>query len=69
MVEHPLSLSGMEKLLKRSGASRVSDKAKVAFREVLEEIGEELGKKAVKFSEHSKRKTIKAEDIKLAHKS
>ena len=69
MVEHSLSLSGMEKLLKRAGALRVSDKAKVAFREVLEEIGEGLGKKAVKFSEHSKRKTIKAEDIKLAHKS
>ena len=69
MVEHSLSLSGMEKLLKKAGAQRVSDKAKVEFREVLEEIGEELGKKAVRFSEHSKRKTIKAEDIKLAHKS
>jgi len=67
-MKHSLSLAGMEKLLKKAGALRVSDKAKEAFREVLEEIGEDLGKKAVKFSEHSKRKTIKAEDIKLAHK-
>lgn len=67
-MEHSLSLSGMEKLLKRAGAKRVSDKAKEAFRDVLEEIGEELGKKSISFAEHSKRKTIKAEDIKLAHR-
>ena len=58
----------MEKLLKKSGALRISDKAKEAFREVLEEIGEDLGKKAIKFAEHSKRKTIKSEDIRLAHR-
>jgi len=68
-MKHSLSLSGMEKLLKKAGALRVSDKAKEAFRDVLEEIGEEIGKKSIKFSEHSKRKTIKAEDIKLAHKN
>ena len=67
-MEHSLSLAGMEKLLKKAGALRVSDSAKVAFREVLEEIGEEIGKKSVKFAEHSKRKTIKAEDIRLAHR-
>jgi len=67
-MKHSLSLAGMEKLLRNSGALRVSDKAKEAFREILEEIGEDLGKKAIKFAEHSKRKTIKAEDIKLAHK-
>ena len=67
-MKHSLSLAGMEKLLRKAGALRVSDKAKEAFREVLEEIGEDLGKKAIKFAEHSKRKTIKAEDIKLAHR-
>tara|TARA_Y100000310_G_C20497020_1_gene722061 strand:+ start:209 stop:415 length:207 start_codon:yes stop_codon:yes gene_type:complete len=67
-MKHSLSLAGMEKLLRKAGALRVSDKAKEAFREILEEIGEDLGKQAVKFAEHSKRKTIKAEDIKLAHK-
>lgn len=67
-MKHSLSLAGMEKLLKKAGALRVSDRAKEAFREVLEEIGEEIGKKSVQFAEHSKRKTIKAEDIKLAHR-
>ena len=67
-MKYSLSLAGMEKLLKRAGAFRVSDKAKEALRDVLEEIGEELSKKAISFAEHSKRKTIKVEDIKLAHK-
>ena len=68
-MKNALSLSGMEKLLKKAGAERVSDKAKSVFREVLEELGEQIGKKAVMFAKHSKRKTIKAEDVKLANKS
>jgi len=68
-MKNALSLSGMEKLLRKAGAERVSDKAKSAFREVLEDLGEKIGKKAVMFANHSKRKTVKAEDIKLANKS
>ena len=64
-----LPYAAMEKLLKKAGAERVSDKAKDAFAEVLEEIAMGIGDKAVKFSKHSGRKTIKGEDIKLAHKS
>ena len=61
-----LALAGMEKLLKKVGAERVSDKGKEALREVLEEYAEKIGEKAIKFARHSGRKTIKAEDIKLA---
>jgi len=68
-----LALAGMEKLLKKVGSSddniRVSDTAKVALREVLEEYAQKLGEKAFRFARHSGRKTIKAEDIKLAVKS
>jgi len=64
-----LPYAAMEKLLKKAGSERVSDKAKEAFADVLEEIGLSLGEKAVKFSRHSGRKTIKEEDIKLAYKS
>lgn len=64
-----LPYAAMEKLLKKAGAERVSDKAKESFADVLEEIAQSLGEKAVKFSRHSGRKTIKEEDIKLAHKS
>ena len=63
-----LPLAAMEKLLKRVGAERVADNAKVAMREELEKVAEQLGEKAVRFARHSKRKTIKAEDIRLAVK-
>jgi len=67
-MKHSLSLAGMGKLLRKAGALRISDKSKEALRDVLEEIGDDLSKKSIKFAEHSGRKTIKAEDIKLAHK-
>ncbi|MEK6835596.1 MAG: histone [Nanoarchaeota archaeon] len=63
-----LPLAAMEKLLKKSGAERVADNAKVAMREELEKVAEQISEKAVRFARHSKRKTIKAEDIRLAVK-
>ena len=66
MPRATLPLAAMEKLLKKVGAERVSDPAKVAMREELEKIAESIGEKAVRFSRHSKRKTIKAEDMRLA---
>ncbi len=63
-----LPLAAMEKLLKKSGAERVSDPAKIALREELEKISDSICEKAVRFSKHSKRKTIKPEDIRLAVK-
>lgn len=61
-----LPLAAMERLLKRVGAERVSDDAKVALRDVLEDKADNIGLKAVKLAHHSKRKTVKSEDIKLA---
>ena len=68
MVEKLLPLAAMEKILKRSGAERVSDKAKVALKQVIEERAEEISQKAIKFAMHAGRKTVKAGDIKLAVK-
>lgn len=61
-----LPLAAMEKLLRKSGALRVSDDAKLAFTEVLEELANEIAIKANKVAQHAGRKTIKAEDIKIA---
>ena len=62
----PLPLAAMEKLLKKGGALRVSDDAKLAFTQVLEELADEIALKANKAAQHAGRKTVKAEDIKIA---
>jgi len=68
MIKRILPLAAMEKILKKAGAERVSDKAKVARKNTLEEIAEEIGAKAIKLAMHAGRKTVKAGDIKLASK-
>ncbi len=63
-----ISLSAMEKILKGAGASRVSDEAKAELRKVLEELGEKIGKEADELSRHAGRRTIKADDVRMAGK-
>ena len=63
-----LPLAAMEKIMKKAGAERVSDKAKSALKSVLEDIGEKIASDAVKFSKHAGRNTVKATDVKLAAK-
>ncbi|MBI2134552.1 NFYB/HAP3 family transcription factor subunit [Candidatus Woesearchaeota archaeon] len=64
-----LPLAAMEKVLKKCGADRVSDKAKIALKAVVEEIADRIAVKAIQLAVHAGRKTIKARDVKLAAKS
>lgn len=66
--ERLIPLAAMEKLMKKAGAERVSDKSKAALKEVLEEYASKLASDAVRFALHAGRKTVKAGDIKLAVK-
>jgi histone H3/H4 len=62
-----LPLAAMERILKKGSQDiRVSDPAKEALREYLEEKGVELAKISAEYAAHAGRKTIKAEDVKLA---
>jgi len=63
-----IPLAAMEQIMKQAGAERVSDKAKAALKEVLEEYAKTVASDAVKFALHAGRKTVKAGDIKLAVK-
>jgi DNA-binding protein len=63
-----LPLAAMEKVLKAVGAERVSDKAKAALKNAVEEVAENIAEQAVKYAQHAGRKTVKESDIKLAAK-
>ena len=64
-----IPLAAMEQIIKKAGAERVSDNAKVALKKVLEEYALNIAGNATKLAAHAGRKTIKASDIDLAAKS
>ena len=69
MSSRLLPLAAMEKILKQSGADRVSDKAKVALKNTMEDLADQIAIKAVDLAKHAGRVTVKASDVKLAAKS
>jgi len=68
MKSSELGLSAMYRILKKSGAQRVSDESAIELRRVIEEIAEAIAKNAGEDANHAGRKTVKAEDVKLASK-
>ena len=65
-----LPLAAMDRILKKGDKDvRISDPAKDALREYLEEKGIEIAKLAAEYSMHAGRKTIKADDVTLAVKN
>ena len=68
MASSEFGLSTMYRILKKSGAERVSDESADELRRILEEIGVAIAKSAVEMSVHAGRKTVKAEDVRLAAK-
>jgi histone H3/H4 len=68
MKSSELGLSAMYRILKKAGGERVSDESADELRRVIEDIANSIAKSAVDMASHAKRKTIKAEDVKLASK-
>lgn len=54
------------RILMNAGGKRVSQSAVDAFTDILEQIAEEIGTKALQIAKHSGRKTVQEGDIKLA---
>ncbi len=69
MKSSELGLSAMYRILKKAGASRVSDESADELRRVIEDAASGIAKNAVEMSIHAGRKTVKAEDVRLASKS
>lgn len=63
-----MTLAAMEKIMRKAGAKRVSEGAKSALKELLEEKAESIALQAVKLAAHARRRTIKPADVKLASK-
>ena len=69
MKTSDLGVSAMYRILKKAGADRVSDESAEELRRVIEDIAMDIAKNAVDMSKHAGRKTVKAEDVKLASKT
>lgn len=69
MSSPELGLATMYRIIKKSGAERVSDEAADELRKILEDIAFQIARQATDLSNHAGRKTIKSEDIRLAAKN
>ncbi|MDD5022669.1 MAG: histone family protein [Candidatus ainarchaeum sp.] len=58
----------IERIIRKSGAERVSNEAVEALVEYLEDIAIKASRLAITVSRHAGRKTVQYEDIKLAEK-
>ena len=63
-----ITVAPVDKLIRKSGAERVSDKGAERPAQILEETGEDIAKRAFELTECAKRKTITHKDIDLACK-
>lgn len=61
-----LAMSAMYRILKRSGAPRVSDESAAELRRVVEEFAARVADMAVKASVHANRRTVRADDVRFA---
>jgi len=66
MPNPELAVAPMHRVCKKAGAGRVSETAAKELAKELEEIGIKIAKEAIDYAMHAGRKTVKAEDIKIA---
>ncbi|MCS7109511.1 MAG: NFYB/HAP3 family transcription factor subunit [Candidatus Micrarchaeota archaeon] len=61
-----ISVAAVERIIRAAGGTRVSREAAETLAVILEQKGMEIASKAAKLARHAGRKTITAEDIRLA---
>ncbi len=58
-----LSIAPVHRMIKRAGASRVSEDAADALRHVLQKVGVHIGREALGLAQHAGRRTVQRGDI------
>jgi histone H3/H4 len=61
-----LSRAAVERIMKKSGAGRISADATETLTAFMEEYGIFLAKEAKKMSDHAGRKTVRGSDVRMA---
>jgi histone H3/H4 len=61
-----IPIATVERLIRKAGAERVSAEAANALADVLEEEALKISQKAIDLAKHAGRKTVTADDVKLA---
>lgn len=69
MSEAEFGLAAVYRIIKKSGAERVSDEAAEELRRVVEQVASQVARQAIELSVHAGRHTVKASDIRLAAKN
>ena len=69
MSETEFGLAAVYRIIKKSGAERVSDEAAEELRRVVEEIASQVAKHAIDLTVHAGSHTLKASDIRHAAKN
>lgn len=62
-------MAPIERIIRGAGAERVSEDAVVALAGILKDHAGEVSEDAIALAKHAGRKTVTAEDIRLAEKS
>ncbi len=61
-----LPKAAVDRLIRRAGAERVASDAVDALIDILEDVATDISSQANRIARHSNRKTVTADDIKIA---
>ncbi|MFP3166856.1 MAG: NFYB/HAP3 family transcription factor subunit [Candidatus Nanopusillus sp.] len=62
----PIPVAPLYRILRKAGASRVGQDAKLAMVESVLQVAEAISSRAVELAKHAGRKTVHEDDIRLA---